>query len=256
MVPAIMPKGRKLDLAAAASLVRPRDSPLCGFVAGQPVGFLEALGARSDLEDIVLYTGLLQRPYALVQNPGVRVVSGFFGPVERMARAAGPSSRRRATRSGSRSPRWMPRIEGILELGGNRVHVSEVDAWVAPGGTTVAGGPRDRESRVRTHPARIDPVVRQRCCRGTRRAELPLPQVDRQGGRYTSVDHRAGLRGGDTRVTTPRHHVQYVVTEYAAPEGDASPRRRLVVREIAPNQQFTRSPFPPEHNGCPSPILT
>src|SRR5438874_9460432 len=89
MVPAIMPKGRKLDLAAAASLVRPRDSPLCGFVAGQPVGFLEALGARSDLEDIVLYTGLLQRPYALVQNPGVRVVSGFFGPVERMARAAG-----------------------------------------------------------------------------------------------------------------------------------------------------------------------
>src|SRR5947207_8859101 len=89
MVPAIMPKGRKLDLATAASLVRPRDSLLCGFVAGQPVGFLEAIGARSDLEDIVLYTGLLQRPYALVQNPGVRVVSGFFGPVERMARAAG-----------------------------------------------------------------------------------------------------------------------------------------------------------------------
>src|SRR5438132_12435549 len=85
----IMPKGRKLDLAAAASLVRPRDALLCGFVAGQPAGFLEALGARSDLEDIVLYTGLLQQPYALVQNPAVRVVSGFFGPVERMARAAG-----------------------------------------------------------------------------------------------------------------------------------------------------------------------
>src|SRR2546430_2964495 len=84
-----MPKGRKLDLAAAASLVRPRDALLCGFVAGQPAGFLEALGARSDLEDIVLYTGLLQQPYALVQNPAVRVVSGFFGPVERMARAAG-----------------------------------------------------------------------------------------------------------------------------------------------------------------------
>src|SRR5438552_16903380 len=46
MVPAIMPKGRKLDLAAAASLVRPRDSLLCGFVAGQPVGFLEARGAQ------------------------------------------------------------------------------------------------------------------------------------------------------------------------------------------------------------------
>src|SRR5881392_4320571 len=83
------PKSQKLDLEAAARLVQPRDSLLCGFVAGQPVGFLEALGARTDLEDVALYTGLLLRPYALLQNPGVRVVSGFFGPIERMARAAG-----------------------------------------------------------------------------------------------------------------------------------------------------------------------
>src|SRR6059036_3745229 len=176
------PKSQKLDLEAAARLVRPRDSLLCGFVAGQPVGLLEALGARTDLEDIVLYTGLLQRPYALVQNPAVRVVSGFFGPIERMARAAGarvsylPADfnglERRALRMKPRvalavtsppdregwlsfgvqagasyrpfleaardparlaiaevNPR-MPRIEGLPELGGNRVHVSEVDAWV------------------------------------------------------------------------------------------------------------------------------
>src|SRR5207253_11191891 len=83
------PKSQKLDLEAAARLVRPRDSLLCGFVAGQPVGFLDALGARTDLEDVALYTGLLTRPFALLQNPGVRVVSGFFGPIERMARAAG-----------------------------------------------------------------------------------------------------------------------------------------------------------------------
>ena len=177
-----MPKGQKLELAAAASLVRRRDSLLCGFVAGQPVGLLEALGARTDLEDIVLYTGLLQRPYALLQNAAVRVVSGFFGPVERMARAAGarvsylPADFNGLERLGLRlRPRvalavtsppdrdgWlsfgvqagasyrpfletardrerlaiaevnpqMPRIEGIPELGGNRVHVSEVDAWV------------------------------------------------------------------------------------------------------------------------------
>src|SRR5439155_340726 len=73
------PKSQKLDLEAAARLVRPRDSLLCGFVAGQPVGFLEALGARTDLEDVVLYTGLLTQPFA---------------------------------------------------LRGNRVHLSEVDAWV------------------------------------------------------------------------------------------------------------------------------
>src|SRR5437016_11776415 len=83
------PKSRKLDLEAAARLVQPRDSLLCGFVAGQPVGFLDALGARTDLEDVVLYTGLLIRPFALLQNPGVRVVSGFFGPIERMASAGG-----------------------------------------------------------------------------------------------------------------------------------------------------------------------
>src|SRR5207245_4773969 len=75
--------------AAAARLLHPRDSVIAGFAAGQPVGFLEALGERTDLEDVVLYTGLLLRPYALLQNPGVRVVSGFFGPIERMARAAG-----------------------------------------------------------------------------------------------------------------------------------------------------------------------
>ena len=84
-----MPKGRKLALDEAARLVRPRDVVSCGFVAGQPVGFLEALGARADLEDIALYTGILLRPYTLIQHPAVRVVSGFFGPIERMARAAG-----------------------------------------------------------------------------------------------------------------------------------------------------------------------
>src|SRR5438067_10007988 len=176
------PKSRKLDLEAAARLVRPRDTLLCGFVAGQPVGFLDALGTRDDLEDVVLYTGLLIRPFALLQNPGVRVVSGFFGPIERMARAAGarvsylpadftglerlalrvkprvalavttPPDRDgwlsfgvqagasyrpflEAARDPARlaiaevNPR-MPRIDGVPALGGNRLHFSEVDAWI------------------------------------------------------------------------------------------------------------------------------
>src|SRR6185295_273590 len=84
-----MAKGQRLELDAAARLVRPRDALACGFVAGQPAGFLDALGTRGDLVDVVLYTGLLLQPYTLLQNPGVRIVSGFFGPIERMARAAG-----------------------------------------------------------------------------------------------------------------------------------------------------------------------
>jgi acyl-CoA hydrolase len=175
-------KGRRLSLADAAALIRPRDTLVCGFVAGQPVGFLEALGARRDLVDVVLYTGLLLQPYTLLQNPGVRVVSGFFGPIERMARAAGArvsylprdfnglerlasdvvprvvlavttppdadgylsfgvhaGATYRPFLAAARDPerltiaeinRHMPRTAGIPELGGNRVHVSEVDVLV------------------------------------------------------------------------------------------------------------------------------
>ncbi len=175
-------KGQRLDLEAAARLVRLRDALACGLAAGQPAGFLDALGARTDLQDVVLYTGLLMRPYALLQNPAVRVVSGFFGPIERMAREAGarvsyqPADFSGLERLGLRlKPRivlavttppdaegWlsfgvyagasyrpfleaagdpqrlaiaevnakMPRVGGDPELGGNRVHISQVDAWV------------------------------------------------------------------------------------------------------------------------------
>src|SRR5262245_32350652 len=81
--------GHELTLQAAVNLVRPRDVVLCGFATGQPVGLLEALGARPDLEEVVLYTGIMIRPYAFIQNPAVRIVSGFFGPIERAARALG-----------------------------------------------------------------------------------------------------------------------------------------------------------------------
>jgi acyl-CoA hydrolase len=174
-------KGRELTLAQAAALVRPRDTVLCGFVSGQPRGILDALGARTDLEELILFTGILAAPYALLQHPAVRVLSGFFGPIERMARAAGrpieflPGDFHGLERIAlARKPRvvlavttppdrdgWlsfgthagasyrpfveaardperlaiaeanprMPHVDGLPELGGNRVHISEVDAW-------------------------------------------------------------------------------------------------------------------------------
>src|SRR5688572_4111948 len=177
-----MAKPERLTPAAAAALVRARDMLACGFVAGQPAGFLDALGARSDLEDVVLYTGLLLRPYTFLQHPGVRVVSGFFGPIERMARAAGArvtylprdfnglehvaerlrprvvlavttppdadgwlsfgvhaGASYRPFLAAARDPdrvaiaeinRRMPRVHGEPALGGNRIHVSEVDVLV------------------------------------------------------------------------------------------------------------------------------
>jgi acyl-CoA hydrolase len=178
-----MGKGRQLDLATAVELVRDHDTIACGFVSGQPAGLLTALAGRTDLVDVTLYTGLLAEPYGgLLQTRGLRVVSAFFGPIERMARAMGAAVeflpvdfhglerlarwlRPRvmlavttppdadgwmsfglyagastvpfveAARDPDRlaiaevNPR-MPRIAGLPELGGNRVHVSEVDAWV------------------------------------------------------------------------------------------------------------------------------
>jgi len=175
-------KGQRLELADAAALVHRRDSVACGFVSGQPPGFLGALATRDDLEDVVLYTGLLAEPYGFLQNPHVRVMSAFFGPIERMARAMGTRvellavdfhglervARRLRPRvvlavtsppdadgwlsfgahagatytpfvEAARDPdrlaiaevnARMPRVRGLPEHGENRIHVSEVDAWV------------------------------------------------------------------------------------------------------------------------------
>ncbi|MBM4244177.1 MAG: hypothetical protein FJ148_10225 [Deltaproteobacteria bacterium] len=82
-------QGNQVTIEEAVAHVRPRDVLVCGFVAGEPAGFLEALGVRTDLEEVAVYTGLLAVPYSLLRNRGVRIVSGFFGPVERMARGMG-----------------------------------------------------------------------------------------------------------------------------------------------------------------------
>jgi acyl-CoA hydrolase len=177
----VVDKGRELSVADAAALIAPRDMVACGFVSGQPKGILEALGARTDLDDVLLITGLLAAPYALLQNPKIRVWSAFFGPIERMARAAGArveflpgdfhglerlalvhpprvvlavttppdadgwmsfgthaGATYRPFVDAARDPArlaiaevnpQMPRVAGLPEHGGNRVHVSEIDAW-------------------------------------------------------------------------------------------------------------------------------
>jgi acyl-CoA hydrolase len=175
-------KGRRVTAAEAGALVRPVDTLFTGLAGGQAGAVLEAIGARDDLTDVVLSGGLFAAPYRLLRNPGIRVVSGFFGPVERAARAEGcrieylaadfhgsealvlrtkprvvlalttppdadgwmsfgvhPGALYRPFVEAAADPErlaiaeatpHMPRLDGLPAFGRNRVHVSQVDAWV------------------------------------------------------------------------------------------------------------------------------
>jgi acyl-CoA hydrolase len=69
--------------AEAAELVRSRDTLALPLGPGQPPAFLEALGKRDSFESLTVFTALLVGLYELFTRPGVRLMSGFFGPVER-----------------------------------------------------------------------------------------------------------------------------------------------------------------------------
>jgi acyl CoA:acetate/3-ketoacid CoA transferase beta subunit len=56
---------------------------------GQPGEFLHALGNREDWRALTVFAALLVDFYPLFTRPGVRLRSGFFGPVERVLRAGG-----------------------------------------------------------------------------------------------------------------------------------------------------------------------
>jgi acyl-CoA hydrolase len=81
---------RKLHpLADAIGLIQPRDAIAAPIATGQPGAFLQALARRTDYEALTIFTGLLTDPYPVLQQPGVRLISGFFSPVERLLSANG-----------------------------------------------------------------------------------------------------------------------------------------------------------------------
>jgi acyl-CoA hydrolase len=80
---------RSLSLGEATALVRPEDTLAVPLGPGQPVGFLHALGERDDFRDLRVFGALLLDLYPLFARPGVRLLSGFFGPAERALHAAG-----------------------------------------------------------------------------------------------------------------------------------------------------------------------
>ena len=70
--------------AEAAALFRSRDTFGMPLGPGQPASLLHALGERDDWEHLDVFGALLLDLYPLFTKPGVRYVSGFFGPAERV----------------------------------------------------------------------------------------------------------------------------------------------------------------------------
>jgi len=82
-------EAKRLNAADAAARMRPRDMLALPLGPGQPGAFLEALGGRDDWEELSIFCALLLAPHMVLFKPGVRVLSGFFGPVERLLLAQG-----------------------------------------------------------------------------------------------------------------------------------------------------------------------
>ena len=115
--------------AEAAALVRSVDEMAVGLGPCQPASFLQALGEREDWQQLTVFGALLTGLYKLFTRPGVTLLSGFFGPVERGLRQAGydvrfvPADFRRFGRYAQlRKPRVMatltapPDAQGRLSL--------------------------------------------------------------------------------------------------------------------------------------------
>lgn len=73
----------------AATHVQTVDTLGIPLGTGQPQAFLEALGRRTDWEELRIYGALLTVLSDLFSHPNVHYLSGFFGPIERLLRDGG-----------------------------------------------------------------------------------------------------------------------------------------------------------------------
>ena len=117
---------KTVSAAEAAALVRPTDSLAVPLGPGQPPTFLHALGDRDDWQSLDVFCALLVDLFPLFARKGVRLLSGFFGPVERALRDAGhdvhfvPSDFRRfAKLARSMAPRVMSTAVAPPDADGN-----------------------------------------------------------------------------------------------------------------------------------------
>jgi acyl-CoA hydrolase len=73
----------------AAALLEPKDTFAMPLGPGQPPALLEALGKRTDWEELRVGAALLFAATPLFNHPNVHYLSGFYGPIERALRDSG-----------------------------------------------------------------------------------------------------------------------------------------------------------------------
>jgi acyl-CoA hydrolase len=97
----------------AAERLGPQDTLGLGLGPGMPPAFLQALGRRTDWEELRVSGAFLAVFTDLFNHPNVHYLSSFFGPLERILRDAGsnigfaPADYRRFTRM---LHEWRPRV--------------------------------------------------------------------------------------------------------------------------------------------------
>lgn len=79
----------RLTAEQAAARLHPVDVLGIPLGPGHPGALLHALGARTDWEDLTVTGALLTDFYEVFGRPGVRFLSGFYGPLERLMRDQG-----------------------------------------------------------------------------------------------------------------------------------------------------------------------
>ena len=87
--PATLYRSKLRSLREAVDLIQPEDSMAAPIATGQPAAFLTALGERNDFRKLTMFSGLLIQPYPVLQQSGVQLISGFYGPVERLLKSMG-----------------------------------------------------------------------------------------------------------------------------------------------------------------------
>ncbi len=76
-------------LREAVDLIRVDDTLAAPIATGQPAMFLNGLAERTDYRNLTIFTGLIIQPYPVLQQPGVHLISGFYGPIDRMLKSMG-----------------------------------------------------------------------------------------------------------------------------------------------------------------------